>query len=105
MRVLVSSPGKRTMTREIFEHTAARKPVLNNAGAGAAGELVCKIGIGSGADPSDVEGLVRESARLRRTISEVSYFYSDATVLLRQYDRRCIAGCIASVLDRVYARQ
>ena len=105
MRVLVSAPGKRIMTREIFEHTAARKPVLTISDEGAARELVCKTGIGSVADPSDIEGLANELVKLTLTISNGSFLYPGITELLRQYDRRCIAGRLAPVLDRKVAHQ
>lgn len=103
--LLVPGPGKKAMTRRIFEYIVVRQPVLTIAEERVARELACKTGIGSVADPSDVEVITRESARRRRTIREGSFLYLDATEMLRQHDRRCIIGRLVSVLDRLVARQ
>lgn len=103
--LLVPGPGKGTMTGKIFEYIAARKPVLTIADEGAARELVCRAGIGPAVDPSDVDGLSFKLEGLWRTICAGAFPYPDTTELLQQYDRRYTAGRLASVLDRVVARQ
>jgi glycosyltransferase involved in cell wall biosynthesis len=103
--LLVPGPGEGTMPGKIFEYLAARKPVLTIADEGVARELVCRAGIGSAIYLSDVEGLAAELARLRQAIIAHLFPYPDTTELLRQYDSRCIAGRLASVLDRVVGRQ
>jgi glycosyltransferase involved in cell wall biosynthesis len=99
--LLVPGPGEGTMPEKIFEYLASRKPVLTIAVEGVARELVCRAGIGSVIYLSDVEGLAAELARLRQAIVGHLFPYPDTIYLLRQYDRRCIAGRLASALDRV----
>jgi len=103
--LLVPGPGVGTMPGKVFEYLAARKPILTIADEGVARELVRRTGTGSTVHPSDIAGLAAELARIREAIVARSFPYPDTTQLLRQYNRRCIAGLLASVLDEMMERR
>ena len=89
---------------EVLEFLATFKPYLTIADEGASRDLVGRTGIGSVVAPSDIEEIAAELERLRRLVVAGAFPYPDTTKLLQPYDRRCTAGRLAAVLDRVVAR-
>ncbi len=87
---------------KLFEYLRAQKPVLALVRPGAASEVLSTTGGGWAVDPRDDNALDAALASAYRTwqSGELATCRADMSVL-RQFDRKALAGQLATVFDRL----
>ncbi len=104
--LLLLRKGPGASSGKIFEYMAASRPVLGSgAPEGMAGQMVRACGIGRVVAPEDVGEMARV---LRQIITDYDRFaaevYRPNWVEIEKYERRSLAGDLATTLDRICNR-